>query len=113
MITMIIIIIHAHIPARLKWRFINTLIIWIKRVTIKIPNKTEAEDIRHQAKEEIVARIQQCAGGKDASHTVLAVRQLKSGDLVVHMETNLAGYRTRRKDEELPAWRMGGAYETH
>jgi hypothetical protein len=45
-----------------------------KRVTIKILNKTEAEVIRHQAKEEIVARIQQCAGGKDASHTVLAVR---------------------------------------
>jgi hypothetical protein len=45
-----------------------------KRVTIKIPNKTEAEVIRHQAKEEIVARIQQCVGGKDASHTVLAVR---------------------------------------
>jgi hypothetical protein len=29
-----------------------------KRVTIKIPNKTEAEIIKHQAKEEIVARIQ-------------------------------------------------------
>jgi hypothetical protein len=28
-----------------------------KRVTIKILNKTEAEIIRHQAKEEIVARI--------------------------------------------------------
>jgi hypothetical protein len=28
-----------------------------KRVTIKIPNKTEAEIIRYQAKEEIVARI--------------------------------------------------------
>jgi hypothetical protein len=56
-----------------------------KRVTIKIPNKTEAEVIRHQAKEEIVARIQQCADGKNASHTVLAVRQLKSGDLIVHM----------------------------
>jgi hypothetical protein len=28
-----------------------------KRVTIKIPNKTEAEVIRHQTKEEIVARI--------------------------------------------------------
>jgi hypothetical protein len=58
-----------------------------KRVTIKISNKTEAEVIRHQVKEEIVARIQQCAGGKDASHTVLVVRQLKSGDLVVHMDS--------------------------
>jgi hypothetical protein len=58
-----------------------------KRVTIKILNKTEAEIIRHQVKEEIVARIQQCAGGKDASHTVLAVRQLKSGDVVVHMDS--------------------------
>jgi hypothetical protein len=29
-----------------------------KRVTIKIPNKIEAEVIRHQVKEEIVARIQ-------------------------------------------------------
>jgi hypothetical protein len=31
-------------------------------------------------------RIQQCAGGKDASHTVLTVRQL-SGDLVIHMDS--------------------------
>jgi hypothetical protein len=28
-------------------------------------------------------------------------------------ETNLAGYRTRRKNGELPARRMGGACETH
>jgi hypothetical protein len=61
-----------------------------RSLTIKIPNKTEAEDIRHQTKEEIVARIQQCADGKDASHKVLAVRQLKSGDLIVHMD-NAAG----------------------
>jgi stalled ribosome rescue protein Dom34 len=45
-----------------------------KRVTIKIPNKTEAEVIRHQAKEEIVARIQQCVNGKNASHTILVIR---------------------------------------
>jgi hypothetical protein len=58
-----------------------------KRVTIKILNKTEAEVIRHQTKEKIVARIQQCVGGKNASHTILAVRQLKSGDLIVHMNS--------------------------
>jgi hypothetical protein len=58
-----------------------------KRVTIKIPNKSEAEEIRHQAKEDIVARIQQSAGGQHAAHTVLAVRQLRSGDLVVHMDS--------------------------
>jgi hypothetical protein len=28
-------------------------------------------------------------------------------------ETNLAGYRIRRKNEELPARRIGGVYETH
>jgi predicted MarR family transcription regulator len=58
-----------------------------KRVTIKILNKTEAEIIRHQTKEKIVARIQQCVNGKNASHTVLAIRQLKSGDLIVHMDS--------------------------
>jgi hypothetical protein len=45
-----------------------------KRVTVKIPDKKEADIIKYQPKEEIVARIQQRAGGKDAIHTVLAVR---------------------------------------
>jgi hypothetical protein len=44
-----------------------------KRVTIKILNKSEAEEIRYQAKEDIVTRIQQSAGGQHAAHTVLAV----------------------------------------
>jgi hypothetical protein len=99
-----------------------------KRVTIKIPNKTEAEIIKYQAKEKIVARIQQCAGEKDASYTILAVRQLKSGNIVVYInstagkkeiktekldrgnlpkrrstKTNLAGHRIRCKDKKLPA----------
>jgi hypothetical protein len=59
-----------------------------KRVTVKIPNKTETQTIKQQTKEEIVARIQQAAGGKTANHTVLAVRQLRSGDLVVHMDSS-------------------------
>ena len=59
-----------------------------KRVTVKIPNKMEAEEIRHQAKEGIEARIQQSAGGQHAAHTVLAVRQLRSGDLMVHMDSS-------------------------
>ena len=35
-----------------------------KRVIVKIPDKTEAQIIKQQSKEEIVARIQQSAGGK-------------------------------------------------
>ena len=54
---------------------------------MKILNKTEAEEIRHQAKEDIVARIQQSAGGQHTAYTVLAVRQLRSGDLVVYMDS--------------------------
>jgi hypothetical protein len=69
-----------------------------KRVTVKIPDKKEADVIKHQSKEEIVARIQQRADGKDGSHTVLAVRQLRSGDLVIHMDspTGKKRWKTRR-----------------
>jgi hypothetical protein len=35
----------------------------------------------------MVARIQRVVGEKTANHTVLAVRQLRSGDLVVHMDS--------------------------
>jgi len=41
-----------------------------KCVKVKIPNKMEAQIIKQQSKEEIVARIRQVAGGKAASHTV-------------------------------------------
>jgi hypothetical protein len=58
-----------------------------KRVTVKIPNKAEARELKEQSKEHIVGRIQQAAGGKTAGHKVLAVRQLRSGDLVVHMDS--------------------------
>jgi hypothetical protein len=34
-----------------------------------------------------VARIQRVVGEKTANHTVLAVRQLRSGDLVVYMDS--------------------------
>jgi len=44
-------------------------------------------------------RIQQCAGGKDASHTVLAVRQLRSGDLVIHMDSPCRGKRDGKPEE--------------
>jgi hypothetical protein len=58
-----------------------------KRITVKIPNKSEARAIKDQSKEEIVARIQRVVGEKTANHTVLAVRQLRSGDLVVHIDS--------------------------
>jgi hypothetical protein len=45
-----------------------------KRVTVKIPNKTEARELKEQSKKHIIRRIQQAAGGKTAGHTVLAVR---------------------------------------
>ena len=35
-----------------------------------------------------MARIQQSVGGQYAAHTVLAVRQLRSGDLVVYMDSS-------------------------
>lgn len=65
---------------------------------MKILHKAEAEEIRHQAKEDIVARIQQSAGGQHAAHTVLAVRQLRSGDLVVHMDSS-AGKKEMEKQQ--------------
>jgi hypothetical protein len=68
-----------------------------KRVTIKIPNKEEAEVVRRQAKEEIVTRIQQSAGGEHAAYTVVAVRQLKSGDLVVHMNSSAGKKEMKRQ----------------
>jgi hypothetical protein len=34
-----------------------------------------------------VARIQRVVGEKTANHTILAVRQLRSGDLVVHINS--------------------------
>jgi hypothetical protein len=39
-------------------------------------------------KEEIVTRIQQSAGGEHMAYTVVAVRQLKSGNLVVHINSS-------------------------
>jgi hypothetical protein len=59
-----------------------------KRIIVKIPNKSEAQAIKDQSKEEIVARIQRVVGEKTANHTVLAVRQLRSGDLLVHMDSS-------------------------
>lgn len=58
-----------------------------KRITVKIPDKAEAHEIKRQSKEEIVARIQRVVGGETADHKVLAVRQLRSGDLIVHMDS--------------------------
>jgi hypothetical protein len=58
-----------------------------KRVTVKILNKAEARELKEQSKEHIVGRIQQAAGGNTAGHKVLAVRQLRSGDLVVHIDS--------------------------
>jgi hypothetical protein len=51
-----------------------------KGVIIKIADKEEAREIKEQSRKEIASRIQQAAGGTKANHTVLAVRQLKSGD---------------------------------
>jgi hypothetical protein len=59
-----------------------------KRITVKIPNKSETRAIKNQLKEEIVARIQRVVGEKTTNHTVLAVRQLRSGDLSVYIDSS-------------------------
>jgi hypothetical protein len=58
-----------------------------KRVIVKIFNKSEAKDIQNQSRKDIIHRIQHAAGGTQAKHSVLAVQQLKSGDLAVHMDS--------------------------
>ncbi len=57
-----------------------------KSIIVKITDKDEAKNVKNQSRKDIAHRIQQAAGGTQAAHTVLAVRQLKSGDLAVHMD---------------------------
>ena len=71
-----------------------------KSVIIKITDKDEAKNIKSQSRKDIAYRIQHAAGGAQAAYTVLAVRQLKSGDLAVHMDS-VAG---RKEMEEKKEW---------
>jgi hypothetical protein len=71
-----------------------------KSVIIKITDKDEAKNIKNQSRKDIAHRIQHAAGGAQAAHTVLAVRQLKSGDLAVHMDS-AAG---KKEMEEKKEW---------
>ncbi len=71
-----------------------------KSVIVKITNKEEEKNIKSQSRKDIAQRIQHAAGGSQAAHTVLAVRQLKSGDLAVHMDS-AAG---KREMEEKKEW---------
>jgi hypothetical protein len=67
-----------------------------KRVIVKILNKAEARELKEQLKEHIVERIQQAVDGKTAGYKILAVRQLRSGDLVVYMNSLV-----RKKEMEI------------
>jgi hypothetical protein len=70
-----------------------------KRVIVKITNKSEVKNIQSQSKKDIIQRIQHAAGGTQATHTVLAVQQLKSGDLAVHMDS-IEGRKEIEKQED-------------
>jgi hypothetical protein len=71
-----------------------------KSVIVKFTDQTEAQVIKGQSKKDIAQRIQAAAGGAQANHTVLAVRQFKSGDLAVHMDS-AAG---KKEMEEKKEW---------
>jgi len=55
-----------------------------RRILITIGDKKDAEDIGKQPKEDIIRRINEGTGERNAKRRVIAMQHLKSGDIVLH-----------------------------
>jgi hypothetical protein len=58
-----------------------------KRIIVHFPDRTTAETIREQSREDIVERIKGGADAAPANRQVIVVRKLKSGDLAVYVDS--------------------------
>jgi hypothetical protein len=60
-----------------------------KKIIIHLPDTTTAEIIRDQSREKIIERIREGAGAAPTNRQMIAVRKLKSGDLIIYINSTM------------------------